>query len=156
MAPPCSRPQPPSPSPKNTVVRPSIWVEHISMFRLCDAHVAYTTFHVTFLSMTHHVRTYILGENRSLIQSLALMRSAIILLRDCYYLPISIQVGCYHIPGSLVNFSIYVIALSPRGPSKILRFSSSVLSVTPSFCWWHEQAGKMIVLLCYVQSINLT
>jgi len=40
-----------------------------------------TTFHVTFLSVTHHVRThvyirtYVLCENRSPIQSLALMRS---------------------------------------------------------------------------------
>ena len=44
-----------------------------------------TTFRVTFLSVTHHVRTYVrthirtyvLCQNRSLIQSLALMRSAI-------------------------------------------------------------------------------
>jgi len=39
-----------------------------------------TTFRVTFLSVTHHVhthiRTYVLGENRSSIQSLALMHSA--------------------------------------------------------------------------------
>ena len=39
MAPPRHRPQPPSPSPKNAVVHPSIWVEHIWM---CDAHMAYT------------------------------------------------------------------------------------------------------------------
>lgn len=44
----------------------------------------------------------------------------------------------------------------PSGTLQHLRFSFSVLSVTPSFCWWHEQAGKMIVLLYYVQSINLT
>ena len=42
-----------------------------------------TTFRVTFLSVTHHVRTcirtYVLCENRSSIQSLVLMRSAIML-----------------------------------------------------------------------------
>jgi len=41
-----------------------------------------TTFRVTFLSVTHHVRTYVLSENRSSIQSLALMRSAIRLDTD--------------------------------------------------------------------------
>ena len=58
--------------------------------RLCDAHMAYiclsymyvTTFRVTFLNKTHHirmhVRTYVLCENRSSIQSFALMRLPII------------------------------------------------------------------------------
>ena len=32
---------------------------------------------MTFLSVTHHICTYILGENRSSIQSLMLMRLAI-------------------------------------------------------------------------------
>ena len=51
--------------------------------RLCDAHnyglyLWYVmTFPVTFLSVTHHICTYILRENRSSIQSLALMCSAI-------------------------------------------------------------------------------
>ena len=58
--------------------------------RLCNAHnyglyIWYvTTFHVTFLRMTHHVRTYILSENRSSIQSLALMHSAINSVIDIY------------------------------------------------------------------------
>ena len=60
--------------------------------RLCDVHMAYTwvghmyvtTFRMTFLSMTHHVRTYILCENRSLIQSLALMRSAMKYVVDIF------------------------------------------------------------------------
>jgi len=51
----------------------------------CDAHMAYTyaygmtTFHLTFLSVTHHIRTYVLCETRSSIQSLALMCSAIMI-----------------------------------------------------------------------------
>ena len=57
-------------------------IEISECVRLCDAHMAYTygvtTFRVTFLSMTHHVRMYVLCENRSSIQSLALMRLAII------------------------------------------------------------------------------
>jgi len=35
-----------------------------------------TTFYVTFLSVTHHIRTYILCENISSIQSLTLMSLA--------------------------------------------------------------------------------
>ena len=53
--------------------------------RLCDAHdyslyhMVLTLFHMTFLSLTHHVRmSYVLSENRSSIQSLALMHSATI------------------------------------------------------------------------------
>ena len=80
-------PRPPSPSPKNTVVRDLSELSISECVRLCDAHMAYTyvwyitTFRITFLSVTHHVhtRTYIriLCENRSSIQSLSLMRSAI-------------------------------------------------------------------------------
>jgi len=66
--------------------RSSIWVEHIrmcqSVWRTYGLYQWYvTTFRVTFLSVTHHVRThvctYVPCENRSWIQSLALMRSAI-------------------------------------------------------------------------------
>jgi len=64
-------------------------VTHISL-HLAGLYLWYaTTFRVTFLSVTHghhvrtyvrtHVRTYILCENRASIQSLALMRSAIVL-----------------------------------------------------------------------------
>ena len=77
MAPP--RPQPPSPSPKSAVIR-------ISESSISDTWPivpmdTVTTFRVTFLSVTHHVctyhaHTYVLCENRSSIQSLALMRSA--------------------------------------------------------------------------------
>jgi len=60
-------------------------VTHISL-HMAGLYLWYaTTFRVTFLSVTHHVRTYVrthartyvLCENRSPIQSLALMRSAI-------------------------------------------------------------------------------
>ena len=75
MAPLCRCPRPPSPSPKNTVIHPS--ESSISeCVRLCDTHSLYlwyeTTFRVTFLSVTHHVCTYVLCENRSSIQSLVL------------------------------------------------------------------------------------
>jgi len=50
---------------------------HIWPIPMPGAYVWYvTTFCVTFLSMTHHVRIYVLCENRSSIQSLVLMCSA--------------------------------------------------------------------------------
>ena len=65
----------------------SIWVKYIWVYQTVwrtyglylwpwvgDTYV--TTFHMTFLSVTHHIRTYILCENRSSIQSISLMRSA--------------------------------------------------------------------------------
>ena len=70
----------------------SIWVERIwvcqTVWRTYGLYLGarpclwyVTTFRVTFQSVTHHVRThvrtYVLCENRSRIQSLALMRSAI-------------------------------------------------------------------------------
>ena len=85
MAPPHRRPRPPSPSPKNAVIYPSIWVEHIWMCQTVwckyGLYLWYvTTFRRTFLSVTHHVRTYVCTyvfcENRSSIQSLTLMCSA--------------------------------------------------------------------------------
>ena len=61
--------------------------------KLCDAHIYglylwyVMAFRMKFLSVTHHVHThihtYILCENRSLIQSLVLMRSAIMSLNEC-------------------------------------------------------------------------
>jgi len=63
--------------------RPPIYLSRAYYVSDCVTHIitAYTvwyvtTFHVTFLSVTHHVRTYVLSENRSLIQSLTLTRSA--------------------------------------------------------------------------------
>jgi len=59
--------QPPSSLPKNTVIRNQLHLSESSVseyVRLCDTHMAYTygtyvmTFHLTFLSVTHHVRTY--------------------------------------------------------------------------------------------------
>ena len=66
----------------------SIWVGHIWMCQTvwCThglylwpwvGHMYVTTFQVTFLSVAYHVCTYVRGENRSLIQSLASMCSAI-------------------------------------------------------------------------------
>ena len=55
----------------------SIWVKQ-TVKRTYGLHLWYvSTFHVTFPSVTHHVGTYVLCENRSLIQSLVLMCSAI-------------------------------------------------------------------------------
>ena len=57
MAPPYHRPRPPAPSPKNAIIRTSIWMcqTHTWLYGLWYVHV--TTFHVTFLSMTHHICT---------------------------------------------------------------------------------------------------
>ena len=80
--------------------------------RLRDAHTLHmdmaglslwyaTTFRVTFLSVTHHVRTYVLCENRSSIQSLALMRSAIITVKETRFLELSMSINVVN------TFSIY-------------------------------------------------
>ena len=91
MAPLRRRPWPLSQSPKKSLSAINIWVERIwvcqTVWRTYGLYLWYvTTFRVTFLSVTHqvrtyvctHVRTYVLCENGSSIQSLALMRSAII------------------------------------------------------------------------------
>ena len=62
MALPRHHPRPPSPLPKDTVIHPSIWVEHIwtcqTVWHTYDLYLWYaTTFHVTFLSV--YIRTYI-------------------------------------------------------------------------------------------------
>ena len=88
MAPLRCCPRPPSPLPKDTVIHPSIWVKHIwtcqTVWHTYGLYLWYvTTFHVIFLSVTHHVRTYVHTYIHtylrawSSIQSLALMRSAI-------------------------------------------------------------------------------
>ena len=80
MAPLRRRPRPPSPSPKNGVVRDLSESSVSECVRLCDAHMAYTyalpvvryvmTFRVTFLSVTHHVRTYARTYVRTYIRTL--------------------------------------------------------------------------------------
>jgi len=59
------------------------------------------TFRMTFLSVTHHV--HVLGENRSSIQSLALMRLAITSLKQ------------------IILFMTIVTFLAPTGVSSFLK-----------------------------------
>ena len=58
------RPRAPSPSPKSAVVRTLYQTYGLYLWTRYA-----TTFHMTFLSVAHHVRTYVLFENRASIQS---------------------------------------------------------------------------------------
>ena len=80
---PCCTISPTSISIAKECCRLHIRVEHIWMcqtvWRRYRLYLWYaTTFLVTFLYVTHHLSTYVFCENRSSLQGLALMRSAII------------------------------------------------------------------------------
>ena len=133
MAPLCRHPRLPSPSPKINYIYLSQAYLNMSVF--CDVYtyglylwpwvgcMYVMTFHVTFLSVTHHVctyvRIYVLCENRSSIESLTLMCLVIIHL-------------CAQCTFSTINF-VCVLSWLVEPPSlRISREPSGTLYVNQS------------------------